>query len=67
MSLERHAYEPCTHKGRHGYTLPDDFREYDMCERCRRPLAGHVGPPLTPSTSEADAAMLDGLSNTLDA
>jgi hypothetical protein len=46
MSLERHPYEPCTHKGRHGYTLPGDLREYDMCERCRRPLAGHVGPPL---------------------
>ena len=35
-AIALHAYEPCTHKGRHGYTLPGDTREHEMCERCRQ-------------------------------
>lgn len=39
--MERHEYEPCSHEGRHGYTLRGEA-EHEMCERCRRGPEAHI-------------------------
>lgn len=44
MTVENHAYVPCEHEGRHGYTLRGE-PEYQFCERCRRGPEAHAPRP----------------------
>lgn len=50
-----HQYEPCTHPGRHGYTLPGEA-EYEFCDRCRQPERARCHQQPERTSVEAECA-----------